>query len=54
MGIIIAIVFFLIQYMVVSIINSSGTIPQSDYWGASLCCHAGLSFAFDVMLSFEV
>ena len=53
-GLIVAIVFYLLQFMVLTIVNSSGNIPTGDYWAASLAPHAALSFAFNVMIQFEV
>jgi len=35
--------------MVLSLVNSSGTIPTKYLWLASISPHAALSFAFDVL-----
>lgn len=35
--------------MVLSLVNSSGTIPTKTFWFASISPHASLSFAFDVL-----
>ena len=42
------------MFLVISIVSTSSTPPESAYWGASISSHAGLSFAFDVMIRFEV
>lgn len=49
-----AIVWYLLMYMVISLVGSgSEIVPQSAYWGASVSSHAAMSFAFDVMVMFE-
>ncbi|CAD8172616.1 unnamed protein product [Paramecium pentaurelia] len=53
-GLIVAIVWYLLMYMVISLVGSGQEIvPESSYWGASISSHAGMSFAFDVMVMFE-
>ncbi|CAK63380.1 unnamed protein product (macronuclear) [Paramecium tetraurelia] len=53
-GLIVAIVWYLLMYMVISLVGSGEQIvPESTYWGASISSHAGMSFAFDVMVLFE-
>lgn len=53
-GLIVAIVWYLLMYMVISLVGSgSEIVPQSAYWGASISSHAAMSFAFDVMVMFE-
>jgi ATP-binding cassette subfamily A (ABC1) protein 3 len=41
------------MFLVISIVSSSTTPPESAYWGASISSHAAMSFAFDVMIQFE-
>ncbi|CAD8078681.1 unnamed protein product [Paramecium primaurelia] len=53
-GLIVAIVWYLLMYMVISLIGSGqNLVPEATYWGASVSSHAGMSFAFDVMILFE-
>lgn len=49
-----AIVWYLLMYMVISLVGSgTNLVPESSYWGASISSHAAMSFAFDVMIMFE-
>ena len=52
-GLIVAILFYLMMFLVISIVSSSATPTTSSYWAASISSHAAISFAFDVMISFE-
>ena len=52
-GIIVAIVWYLLKFLVITIVDSGSTPTTSTYWAASLSSHAALSFSFDVMSSFE-
>jgi ATP-binding cassette subfamily A (ABC1) protein 3 len=53
LGIIVAIVWYLLMYMVIALVNGNSSVPKSALWGASISSHAALSFSFDVMASFE-
>lgn len=54
LGLIVGIVWYLLMYMVISLVGSGDSlVPVSTYWGASISSHAGLSFSFDTMVSFE-
>lgn len=53
-GLIVAIVWYLLMYMIISLVGSgTDVVPESSYWGASISSHAAMSFSFDVMVMFE-
>jgi len=52
-GLIVAIVWYLMMYLVISLINSGDLVPEKTYWAASISSHAAFSFSFDVMVLFE-
>jgi ATP-binding cassette subfamily A (ABC1) protein 3 len=50
-GLICAIVWYLLKFMVIVLVSSQGTsVPKSAMYGASLSSHAAFSFSFDVMI----
>lgn len=53
-GLIVAIVWYLMMYLVISLVGSGGSlVPESSLWAASISSHAAFSFSFDTMVLFE-
>jgi len=52
-GLIVAIVWYLMMYLVISLLGSEDLVPEATYRGASVSSHAAFSFSFDVMVLFE-
>lgn len=53
-GLIVSIVWYLMMYLVITLVGSSSVIPTDTYWGASISSHAAFSFACDLMITYEV
>jgi ATP-binding cassette subfamily A (ABC1) protein 3 len=52
-GLIVSIVWYLLMYMVISLVSTDSNVPKATLWGASISSHAAFSFSFDVMAIFD-